>query len=256
MFRLDHAIIAVNDLEAAIADYTELGFTVIRGGEHASGTTHNALINLQDGSYIELLAATGKPPKPDVNAADFTSMLANGEGLVGYALLSDDLVADITAMRERGVAINDPAPGKRLRPDGVALRWQSAMLPDSISPFFIQDETPRNLRVSDDPKVTTHENEVTGISLVTIIVPDVEIQAKSFADLLGHDPIRVRADEATFDLAGTPLNIILPENQSMRVYADARGNAPYQLNFTIPDDGSYLLNLNRAHQARLILGSG
>ena len=31
---LDHIVIAVQDLERTIADYTALGFNVLRGGEH------------------------------------------------------------------------------------------------------------------------------------------------------------------------------------------------------------------------------
>lgn len=44
---LDHAIVAVHDLEQAIHDYRSLGFTVIPGGVHANRATHNALIRLR-----------------------------------------------------------------------------------------------------------------------------------------------------------------------------------------------------------------
>ena len=54
--QLDHLVILVRDLESAIADYTALGFTVQRGGTHADGATHNALVGFADGSYLELIA--------------------------------------------------------------------------------------------------------------------------------------------------------------------------------------------------------
>ena len=56
MLLLDHVVIHVADLDAAIADYASLGFNVQRGGTHADGATHNALIVFADGSYIELIA--------------------------------------------------------------------------------------------------------------------------------------------------------------------------------------------------------
>ena len=49
---IDHLVIMVRDLGAAIRDYSELGFTVVPGGSHPTGT-HNALIAFADGSYLE-----------------------------------------------------------------------------------------------------------------------------------------------------------------------------------------------------------
>lgn len=48
---IDHVVIAVADLEGAIASYAQAGFTVVRGGRHNIGT-HNALIAFADGSYL------------------------------------------------------------------------------------------------------------------------------------------------------------------------------------------------------------
>src|SRR3990170_2591942 len=56
--RFDHAILAVQDLQATRADFHELGFTSIYGGRHRGGLTHNALIAFADGSYLELMAPT------------------------------------------------------------------------------------------------------------------------------------------------------------------------------------------------------
>jgi len=53
---LDHVVIAVSELEAAMADYRALGFTVVAGGSHPGRTSHNALVVFADGSYLELIA--------------------------------------------------------------------------------------------------------------------------------------------------------------------------------------------------------
>ncbi|MCW5883173.1 MAG: VOC family protein, partial [Anaerolineae bacterium] len=53
---IDHIVILVHDLAQAQADYAALGFTVVPGGEHTGGATHNARVAFADGSYVELLA--------------------------------------------------------------------------------------------------------------------------------------------------------------------------------------------------------
>ena len=68
---LDHVVIRVNDLERVIADYTALGFTVQRGGTHADGVTHNALVGFADGSYLELIAFL--QPAPERRTAETTA---------------------------------------------------------------------------------------------------------------------------------------------------------------------------------------
>ncbi|HVX58000.1 MAG TPA: VOC family protein [Candidatus Saccharimonadales bacterium] len=160
--KLDHVIIAVDDLDQAVSDYRALGFTTIYGGRHASGATHNALICFQDGTYLELLAPTGDSAQP--GAVDFSPLLQHGEGLVGYALLSHDLLADAEALRARGAQIGEVGEGRRLRKDGIELRWRTAELDGVKSPFLIEDVTPRKLRVPDDIDTVTHSNGVTGVA--------------------------------------------------------------------------------------------
>jgi catechol 2,3-dioxygenase-like lactoylglutathione lyase family enzyme len=168
---LDHVVIAVSNLEQAMADYRDLGFTVIYGGRHASGTTHNALICFRDGTYLELLASTGEH-KSRTDAVDFSHLLEHGEGVSGYAFASDDLESDAAALRERGVNVDEVREGGRRRDDGAELRWKTAFIDGGMSPFLIQDVTPRNLRVPDDAATTTHANGAAGICAF-VVVPQV-----------------------------------------------------------------------------------
>ncbi len=160
--KLDHVIIAVSDLDQAVSDYRSLGFTTRYGGRHASGSTHNALIGFQDGSYLELLALTGDPAQP--GTIDFSPLVMRGEGLVGYALRSADLNADAEALRARGAQVGAVSEGQRLRTDDILLRWRTASLDGGMSPFLIEDITPRVLRVPDDLEAVTHPNGITGIA--------------------------------------------------------------------------------------------
>jgi len=161
MLRLDHAILVVDDLDAAMTDFAGLGFTVRYGGVHASGATHNALIVFRDGSYLELMAPTGHPAEP--GTADYSFLFANGEGFAGICLSSDDLDADLAIIQRRGGHPDTPSQGGRQRPDGVMMRWRSSWIDGQPLPFIMQDLTPRVLRVSDEPDVTSHENGATGL---------------------------------------------------------------------------------------------
>lgn len=179
---LDHIVIAVADLDATFADYAKLGFTVIRGGEHANGITHNVLVVFQDGAYLELIA--WKRPDPGMRWSDVFQ--ASGEGFVDHALLPDDIAAVVSGAQSRGLDIEDPQPGGRNRPDGERLEWQTARSPGSDVPFLCGDVTPRRLRVQEGD-VRHHPNGVTGVAAITIAVRDIEASLARYAALLGGD---------------------------------------------------------------------
>ena len=60
---IDHLVIAVPDLAAAIKTYRDLGFSVVPGGRHTGVGTDNALIVFRDASYLELVGFY--EPRPD-----------------------------------------------------------------------------------------------------------------------------------------------------------------------------------------------
>src|SRR3970040_1553148 len=85
-----------------------------------------------------------------------------GEGFAGYALHTEDLEAAVGGMRRRGVLVGEPATGGRRREDGQELGWRMATLPQGMSPFFLEDVTPRELRVPARAGGATHANGATG----------------------------------------------------------------------------------------------
>src|SRR5262244_2672894 len=131
--RIDHVMMCVPDLGEAMAAYTRIGFDVYPGGVHTGKGTENAIAFNQD-DYIELLsvrdraeyaAAEAAPGNPTAGLLDF---LAAGGGFRVVVLQSDDLAADVAAMRGRGVEVSDATPGERRAPEGAVLRWKSAVL--------------------------------------------------------------------------------------------------------------------------------
>jgi hypothetical protein len=176
---LDHIVIAVADLDAAHADFSKLGFTVLRGGEHANGITHNVLVIFEDGAYLELIA--WKRPDPGNRWSDVFHTA--GEGFVDYALLPDDIAAVVANAQARGLDIEDPVFGGRNRPDGERLEWRTARSPGSDVPFLCGDVTPRSLRVQEGA-VRRHANGVTGVAELVVAVRDLDASLARNAALL------------------------------------------------------------------------
>jgi catechol 2,3-dioxygenase-like lactoylglutathione lyase family enzyme len=185
--RLDHVVFLVRELDAALAEWTELGFTVVRGGAHEGSPTHNAIIALADGSYLELIArrpgAEGTPP----GLAERLLRLEPDEGLADFALLSADLTATIAAGHRRGLNLRGPEAMGRTRPDGQQIAWELGFPPTPDLPFLIHDRTPRALRVPGGA-ATEHANGATGVAQLVIAVLDLDAAVARYRALLGLEP--------------------------------------------------------------------
>lgn len=223
--RLDHVIISVQDLEASIAHYKQLGFNAFYGGKHGDGLTHNGLVVFADGSYLELIALVD-PSKRD--AASFKQLIREEEGYTGFALLSSAIEADMQAMQQQGIQTNAVRSGSRERGDGAQLRWRMAKLGQLMSPFIIQDDTPRNLRVPDDAQTTTHDNGASAITNVTILAEDFGKLVTRYSALLGT-MATTDGDQATFQIDGCTITIRAGADSDEQHYAAHFGAVPYEL---------------------------
>src|SRR5436190_1256420 len=134
-------MICVPELQEGIDVYTRLGFRVYSGGVHHGQGTHNAIGFFQD-DYLELLSVRGGEHQHA--SAGLIEFLAHGGGLRYVVVQSDDLAADVAAMRRRGVDVSDAIEGGRRTPAGQELRWNVAQLgPSNPLPLlFIQHLTP------------------------------------------------------------------------------------------------------------------
>jgi len=192
---LDHVVIAVRDLERAVQDYRALGFNVQAGGQHAPPrTSHNALVVFADGAYIELIAWRGEPVPME---RWYSTLQAQGEGFVDFALLPPNTAHTLQAAQARGLnTLRGPFDGGRLRPDGQRVVWQTARHSTPDLPFLCGDVTPRRLRVPDDVATCTHPNGVTGVHTVTVAVHDLAASCSRYQALFGAAtiPQAVRLD--------------------------------------------------------------
>ncbi|HUG48961.1 MAG TPA: VOC family protein [Candidatus Limnocylindria bacterium] len=130
---IDHFIVAVPSPDDAARELeAALGLRAGAGGRHEEYGSFNRLIWLGD-SYIELLgvadpALAGRAwfgPKALEVLGD------PGGGYVGMSFASDDLESDVAALRAGGSRLRAPEAGERARPDGRAVRWKVATLPEA-----------------------------------------------------------------------------------------------------------------------------
>lgn len=106
---IDHVAIAVNDLDAAVAYYSDaFGAEVAHREVVDSDGVEEALIKVAD-SYIQLTAAT----RPDSPIAKFLERRGEGLHHVGYRV--DDCAVALESMIDAGAAPIDtaPRPGSR-----------------------------------------------------------------------------------------------------------------------------------------------
>jgi catechol 2,3-dioxygenase-like lactoylglutathione lyase family enzyme len=257
LLSFDHVVILMLDLDKASADYRMLGFNVFYGGQHADGKTHNALIVFKDGTYIELLAPTNPSLVANYdpnNRTSFLFMFAAGEEFGGYALRSENLAAGVEAMQMRGLDIQLRSPAGRLRPDSTKLEWQSAMLPGTMTPFFIQDITPRNLRVPDEAEKTNHPNGVQRIVSITIPTHDLQAGVEYYQQILGQEPNPLNPNNdpepptyAIFDVS--PSSIVLKSGLQ-----DAKIGVPYAIGLLSHGNQGFVdLDMTLTHGARISL---
>ncbi|MGH7390547.1 MAG: VOC family protein, partial [Candidatus Rokuibacteriota bacterium] len=213
-------------------------------GVHPGRGTHNAIAFHQE-DYLELLsirdraeylAATGGPGGSGGGLVEY---LARGGGFRYVAVQSDDLAADVAAMRRRGVDVSDPVDGGRRPPGGQELRWKSARLGagNPLPIFFIQHLTPLDERRRRyGPAGGNHPNGVLRTDRVYIAVSDVAKEAETYGRVLGMPVPRlqrgnvIKADMAVFDLGPTGLVPAQPKEPGPAAEAlDRRGPGPFQV---------------------------
>ena len=134
--QIDHIMLGIDDLDRGVQAFEEAtGVKPIYGGKHPRGT-HNALVSLGDGTYVEIIAVQKGVTPPD----DYTG-LAQLHTLtpIGWAVSSKDSAQLRSRLEAAGMAVTEAEPGSRKTPAGKTLSWQTFGLKDNFeeAPFFI-----------------------------------------------------------------------------------------------------------------------
>ncbi|MEO9685414.1 MAG: VOC family protein [Tateyamaria sp.] len=125
---LDHLVVGATTLAEAQA-YIEdrLGVAMQPGGQHAIFHTHNTLLGLDDGLYLEAIAPDPDAPVPvrprwyDLDRFSGPARLSN------WAASVQDMESKLAQMPQGCGAAVDVARGD--------LRWRMAVSPDGTTPF-------------------------------------------------------------------------------------------------------------------------
>jgi hypothetical protein len=260
---LDHIILVVSDLDIATRQFNQLGFSVVEGGIHTGGLTHNALVPFSDGTYLELLATTRSSSLRTIGwlkslrllslyTANQTAIsrrlienIADGVGMNDFALLSLDLDHEVSMIQERGLAFTNPIPGGRIRPDGQEIAWRTSV-PQTIDlPFLIDDLTPRNLRLPPASE-SIHPNDILGIRGITILVSNLVDSMARYRSLIGEEPTTqpnfpqpgTQSSQFTLETRFLSLAGPLPGNSTLRKLLNRRSGRPLGIFFRTAENGT------------------
>jgi hypothetical protein len=239
---IDHIVIISDDLDTAISNARRAGFTVIPGGTHGDGNTHNALIGFADGAYIELIAPTEQGRSADHR---WFARLRNGGGLVDFCLLGDDLPSEIAAIRERGIAYPEPFDMERLTPSGTRIAWKLSTPPGAVGengwPFMIEDTTPRDLRVPHEQDEIAHGNGAIGVAGITVLVTNLEEATRNYEAILGtkaqqlRSPLDDQALGAILPLGAHWIMLTEPGSHEAMEHLERHGQGPYRVTLRTHD---------------------
>ncbi len=197
---------------------------------------------MNEEDYLELLAIRDPAEqraaaRPGSYQDGLERFIAEGGGIRFVIIQSDDLAADVAAMRARGVDVSDAIDAGRRTPAGLALKWKAATLgPKNPLPiFFIQHLTPMAERRKQLPDAGPHPNGVRFLERAYIVVQDLEASVAAYSKVLGVSQPRmykgtvIMSHMAVFQFG--PAGLTLAHPYAPGPAADAlerRGPGPFQ----------------------------
>lgn len=137
---IDHIVYGVGNLTKGMEKLHQLtGVQPTPGGKHLEFGTHNALLGLGQGVYLELIALDPENRKAQ-NKWMGMELLASPK-VIRWAIKSDDIIMQAKILAEYKEELGIIKKGRRRRPDGSELSWKLT-LPESsseveICPFLI-----------------------------------------------------------------------------------------------------------------------
>lgn len=120
-----------------------LGVRAAMGGKHLGLGTHNALLSLGDGAYLEIIAPDPEQPKPAQSRAFGLDDLREPR-LVAWAMKAPDIEEQAARAVGAGFDLGPVIKMSRERPDGSRLHWsltyRQGLVGDGLAPFLINWE--------------------------------------------------------------------------------------------------------------------
>jgi hypothetical protein len=184
---IDHAVVVVNDLDAAAENWKRLGFTISPRGTHSAhmGTGNYTIMLGED--YVELL---GVLAATNHNAPTQAYLERTGGGIERIAFTTPDATAGVAEIRAMGYAAIGPTDFERpvTMPDGrlsaakfVTFQWPVDETPGGVRLFACQHKTRETVWI---PELQKQANTAKRIAEVLITSPEPEADAKHLAKMI------------------------------------------------------------------------
>ena len=195
---LDHVVVAVADLDLAVARWQQSGLPCLPAGRHPLGT-RNALLRGPQAAYVELLAADNPPHDQEQpvlrRVRSAPGPLAWAIGVPDLALVRRRLLAD---GHRPGVIV----PGSRTTAAGHVVRWRTCQLgPQPMHPhrpFLIEWTQPMAAGPLSGPRLTEMRVQVPDPPLLEDLLAICAVPA----DPVRIDIVRGRAGVSEIELRG------------------------------------------------------
>ncbi len=216
---IDHALVAVKDLDAARDAWRRLGFTISPRGRHVGWGTANYTILFQT-DYIELRGIVD----PTQFVGQLDEFLEQGEGLFSAVLATDDAehlhawlqanLGETDSMRDLERLIEFEGREETLRFRLVPL---AAHMTPGLHTTAMQHLTPVELR---RPELLSHANGARSILEVTTVMPELDRVATAYAKLFSADAVTsdARRDRVTVVAGTADLLFVTPREFPRRHY--------------------------------------
>jgi hypothetical protein len=193
---IDHAVVAVKDLDAAAANWKQLGFTISPRGTHSAhmGTGNYTIMLGED--YMELLGVLNAT---EHNAPSRAYLEQTGGGIERVAFTTPSAAAGAAELRTMGYEAIGPTDFERpvLMPDGTksaakfaTFLWPVKEAPGGVRLFACQHKTRETVWI---PELQTHANTAHRIARVFIVTPKAEEDAEQLAKMIAGE-VRMDTD--------------------------------------------------------------
>ena len=234
--QIDHLVLCVQDLDAARGGYAGLGFTLTPRARHPFGTA-NSLVQLEDRSFLELLAVDDPrritPPAPGAfSFADFNRrFLTLGQGMSMLVFRSGDARADQARFAARGLQTYEPFHFSRQAtlPDGdsVTVGFTLAFLTDPEMPgiafFTCQQHAPEHFWKA---QYQQHHNGAVGVREVVMLAPEPARHRDFWSRVTPADQVYVQPGALTVRAGSARISMLTPARYRDRFPGDRPAAEP------------------------------
>src|SRR5205085_10310513 len=195
---IDHAVVVVKDLDAAAANWKQLGFTISPRGTHSPHMGTGNYTIMLDEDYMELLGVLNAT---EHNAPSRAYLDQTGGGIERIAFTTPDAAGGAAEIRGMGYAAIGPTDFERpvAMPDGrksaakfATFQWPVDEAPGGIRLFACQHKTRETVWI---PELQKHANTAKRIAEVLVTTPTPEADAKHLAKMIDGE-IREEDDGA------------------------------------------------------------